>query len=275
MSDYKDIIYTVENGVATITMNRPKRGNAISSRMRDELIDVFQRVATDVNVQTVVLTGAGRYFCTGMDLAQASSSSDEEGNAVDRGLVLFDAVRHCPKPVIARVNGAAMGGGVGLVFCADIRLAVRDPAVYFRLSEVERGLVPAIISRYIVPDLGPMQARRLMLTAERVSAADAADRWSGFLTEAVEDAAALDAAVERYITLFRGNAPQAMADVKRLVACQGGGLPGAEDPSSPALQEIRRVFNRMTSSEEAAYGIGEFMAKRRPDWAAFARQSKL
>ncbi|RKP09443.1 enoyl-CoA hydratase/isomerase family protein [Thamnocephalis sphaerospora] len=270
MSAYNDIIYAVSADIATVTLNRPQRGNAISPRMRDELIQAFEQAVADPVVRAVVLTGAGRYFCTGMDLAQTGSRPDAAVDPVDAALRMFDAVRHCPKPVIARVNGPAVGGGVGLVFCADIRLAPRSTGVYFRLAEVERGLVPAVISRYIVPDLGPMRARQLMLTAERVTVADAADHWPGFLTSAVADEKALDAAVAEYTHMLCGNAPQAMADVKRLVAVQGGGLPSGETAvTTDALAAVRSVFSRMLQSKEAAYGIGEFMAKRRPDWSAF------
>ncbi|RKP24844.1 ClpP/crotonase-like domain-containing protein [Syncephalis pseudoplumigaleata] len=213
-----------------------------------------------------------------MDLAQSQESdSDDAGPApspVDGALRMFDAIRHCPKPVIARVQGPALGGGVGLVFCADIRIARRD--VYFRLSEVERGLVPAVIARYIVPDVGPMRARQLMMTARPVTATEALHAWPGFLTEVVDGERALDAAVAAYCQTLRANAPQAMADAKRLVAVLGGGeAAAAAVEEEKAVGVVKQVFTRMMTSDEAAYGIGEFLAKRRPNWDDFIAKSKL
>ncbi|KAI8051248.1 ClpP/crotonase-like domain-containing protein [Syncephalis plumigaleata] len=284
---YHDIIYTVANGIATVVLNRPKRGNAITPRMRDELIVAFKQIATDSTVRAAVLTGAGPYFCTGMDLAQTSDMADDAGPAKDpvvSAIQMFDAIRHCSKPVVARIQGPALGGGVGLVFCTDIRVAVattksvdkqqnhRSKDVYFRLSEVERGLVPAVIARYIVPDLGPVRARQLMMTALPVTAVEAAREWPGFLTSVVDDVASLDAAIADFTNALRNNAPLAMADAKRLVAALGGGEAAVQGTSSESSDDdkavgvVKQVFTRMLASEEAAYGIGEFLAKRRPNW---------
>ncbi|KAI9594855.1 ClpP/crotonase-like domain-containing protein [Syncephalis fuscata] len=291
---YHDIIYTVANGVATVTLNRPKRANAISPRMRDELTHAFRKLASDPVVRVAILTGAGQYFCTGMDLAQANSEPESSKAAKDPvvgALEMFDAIRHCPKPVIARIQGPALGGGVGLIFCADIRIAIskQSPAkavdqpgkdVYFRLSEVERGLVPAVIARYIVPDLGPVRSRELMMTARLVTAVEALREWPGFLTKTVDSVDDLDAVVAHYISLLRNNAPLAMADAKQLVSVIGGGEPAtfgstASIEEDKATKLVKQVFTRMLTSEEAAYGIGEFLAKRRPDWDAFIAQSMI
>jgi methylglutaconyl-CoA hydratase len=177
------------------------------------------------------------------------------------GKRVFEAIKRFPKPVIARVNGPALGGGVGLVSTTDIRIARAD--VYFALTEVKRGLVPAIISEYIIPDIGMLKASEYMLTGRRIHSQEA---LGSFLTAVVPDDTALDAKVKEYVEMLMTSAPGAMAEIKELVRIVG------REGSEFAAQEIEKKFVRMMGSEEAAYGIMAFLKKEAPDWG---RRAKL
>ncbi|KAI8069596.1 enoyl-CoA hydratase/isomerase [Gongronella butleri] len=268
MSDEQQILLDIKNHVATVTLNRPKRGNAFTEVMTQALFDELPKLAADPNVRVLVLTGAGKYFCTGMDLSLNRGGADPDSlkKGFVKALQAFDMLYRFPKPVIARVNGPAFGGGVGLLFTADIRVAVDD--AFFALTEVKRGLIPAIISQYIVPEVGAHKAREYMLTGRKVSAAE-----STFLDRKVP-AAQLDQAVQHYVDMLVDSAPGAMANIKRLVHDVAGHADAEKDKRVQAV--VERGYLHMMQSDEAVFGITAFMNKQKPDWNQFLKdQAKL
>ncbi|CAG8785455.1 16465_t:CDS:1, partial [Racocetra persica] len=154
----------VSNQVATITLNRPERGNALTSEMVTEFLNIFTKIEDDTSIRIIVITGAGKFFCTGLDLQISSTIPEELSNIFEIGYRFYKTIKDCPKPVIAKINGPALGGGLGLVFTTDIRITLKD--AYFSFPEVKRGVVPAIISRYVVPEIGLFKAKQYMLTGE-------------------------------------------------------------------------------------------------------------
>ncbi|GAB5587014.1 hypothetical protein Unana1_01914 [Umbelopsis nana] len=266
MSQEDQILLTIDKHVATITLNRPKRGNSMTAQLNQQLLASMQKVAADNSVRILILTGAGKYFCTGMDLGGGTEDRSPDV-AVEKGMEVYDYLYKFPKPVIARINGPALGGGVGILFACNIRIATKSS--YIALTEVKRGLIPAMISQYIVPELGQFKANEYMLTGRRVSAQECLQQ--GCLSAVVDDDQ-LDQAVQRYVDLFEESAPGAMSDIKELVRVVGG--KGAEDIHNQR-EHIKKAFVKMMNSPEAVYGIMAFTQKKKPDWNDFIKSSKL
>ena len=248
-----------DGGVATLTLNRPEVHNALSAELIAAIRDHFRALATDAAVRVVVLTGAGVSFCAGADLRwmQAAVTFTEEENRRD-ALVLtemLDAIASCPKPVVARVNGAALAGGAGLVAASDIVIAL-DTA-RFGFTETRLGLVPATISPYVVRRVGESHARALFLTAERFETPRA---LAIGLVHEMAPAEQLDAAVARTVqNLLRGG-PHALAETKALVA-------GIRERRGDELARYTAdVIARLRISEEGQEGLRSFLEKRPPRW---------
>ncbi|KAF7731617.1 EnoyL-CoA hydratase [Apophysomyces ossiformis] len=259
MSSSEVLIY-IDNHVATVTLNRPKRGNSLTPSMNRQLREALSKLEKDPEVRVLVVTGAGKYFCSGMDLG-GSRDPEELQKSVDTAFDLFDAFYRFPKPVIARINGPALGGGVGLVFTTDIRIAAED--VYFALPETKRGLIPAIISQYLVPELGVQKTREYAMTGRKVSTAE-----SPFLSSVVP-AAHLDAKVNEYAEMLKKAAPGAITDIKNLVHK----VAKDAEHEARAREDVKAAFSAMLQSEEAAYGMQAFLNKTEPDWQAFLKNS--
>ncbi|KAG0173160.1 EnoyL-CoA hydratase [Apophysomyces sp. BC1034] len=257
-----EVLVSITNSVATVTLNRPKRGNALTPSMNQQFIKILSDLAKDPKVRILVLTGAGKYFCSGMDLGGAGDRVELE-HSIKTALEVFDACYRFPKPVIARINGPALGGGVGLVFTTDIRIATDD--AYFALPEAKRGLIPAIISQYLVPELGVQKTREYAMTGRNVQAAE-----STFLSSVVPSSS-LDAKVNEYVQMLKKAAPGAIKSIKDLVHKV------AKDAAheARALEDVKAAFNAMMQSDEAKYGMHEFLNKREPNWDALLRTSKL
>ncbi|MGH7090105.1 MAG: enoyl-CoA hydratase-related protein, partial [Stellaceae bacterium] len=204
-------------GVATLTLNRPARRNAFDDALIAELSDAFARVAADSAVRALILTGAGAAFSAGGDLnwmrRMAGYGFDENHADAMRLAGMLRALNELPKPTIARVNGAAFAGGVGLVCCCDI--AVAAASAQFSISEARLGLVPATIGPYVLAAIGTRAARRYCLSAE-IFSADEAVRI-GLVHEVVPDAG-LDGAIERIVAALLAGGPMAQTRAKRLVA---------------------------------------------------------
>ncbi|KAJ3332139.1 hypothetical protein HDU76_001173, partial [Blyttiomyces sp. JEL0837] len=156
------IVNISDDGIATITLDNERRANSLSAQMVKEFLEALDRLETDDAVRVVIITGKGKYFCSGMDLAAASSSTSS--SPFDSSKHLFNRLQTFPKPTIALANGPALGGGVGLLLCTDIRLMLSS--AYIQLTEVRRGLIPAIISLYIIPEIGRSRARQWFLSGE-------------------------------------------------------------------------------------------------------------
>ncbi len=249
----------VKDAVATLTMARPEQRNALGPELVGALGRAFDGVEADAAVRVVVLTGAGSAFSAGADLSSMKSqgASDPEANrrnALEMGGV-FHRIAELPKPVIARVPGPAIGGGVGLMAACDIVVAAES--AFFSFSEVRLGIVPALISPFCIRRLGASAARRLFLTGEKLTAKAAATL--GLVDEVVPDAE-LDAGVARVAEALLQGAPGALALAKRLVG----------DVSRMTLDEAlpytADVLARVRSSDEAREGIGAFLEKRAPSW---------
>ncbi len=248
-------------GVAQITMSRPAVFNAFDGAMIAELDSAFAQVEADAAVRVVVLAGDGKHFSAGADLQwmQRASAAGLEWNTADarRFAAMLARIAQCAKPTVARVQGAALGGGVGLACACDIAIASADAG--FAVSEARFGILPAVIGPYVVNAVGPRQARRLALTATRIGAADA---LAIGLVQRVVPRDALDAAVDAVLAELLAAAPQAQAEIKRLFAQLEVGRVTAE------VQELTaQTIARVRGTDEAREGFAAFLAKRPAPWA--------
>ncbi|MDP2822179.1 MAG: enoyl-CoA hydratase-related protein, partial [Sulfuritalea sp.] len=211
---YQSILTEIDLGVGIVTLNRPERHNAFDDALIGELSEAIDLMAADPAVRVLVISSTGKSFCAGADLNWMKRAADysREENLRDSRLLagMLRKLAQCPKPTVARIQGPAYGGGVGLVACCDVAIATFD--AQFSLTEVKLGLIPAVISPHVIAAIGERYARRYMLTAERFSAAEA--YRIGLLHELVTDDAALDEAVGEIVDALLNNAPGAMAECK-------------------------------------------------------------
>lgn len=247
---------------AWLILNRPEVHNAFDAGLIAALVAALDALAGDDSVRALVLTGQGSTFSAGADLRwMRSMAKASEAENLDDSLALARLMRTLnffPKPTIARVNGSAYGGGVGLVACCDIAIGVEGAK--FSLSEVKLGLVPAVISPYVVAAIGARQARRLFQTAEVFEAPEAAR--IGLLHRCVP-ASELDEAVERELHWLGKGGPIAQAEAKALALRMGGTtLEEAERIDA----ENARLIARLRVSPEGQEGLGAFLDKRAPRW---------
>ena len=248
-----------DGSVATVTMNRPEVHNAFNPVLIEELRDAFRALAGDEKVRVVVLTGAGLSFCAGADLRwmQESVRFTEEENRRDALAIteMLEAIATCPKPVVARVNGAALAGGAGLVAASDIAIAAETAR--FAFTEARLGLVPATISPYVVRRIGESHARALFLTAERFEAPRALA--IGLVHQCVPPEE-LDAAVERTVRNLLHGGPHALAETKSLIA-------GIRNRRGADLARYTAdTIARLRVGPEGQEGLHAFLEKRPPAW---------
>jgi methylglutaconyl-CoA hydratase len=246
-------------GVATLTLNRPERHNAMSEPMIAELTAAAAVLGADPAVRVVVLTGAGASFCAGGDLGwmQAQMAADAATRADQaRALAgMLGALNALPKPVIGRIQGPAYGGGIGLMAVCDVAIGVEGAR--FGLTETRLGLIPATIGPYVLARMGEAMARRVFMSARLFDAAEAVRL--GLLARAVAPEA-LDAALEAEVAPYLACAPGAVAAAKAL-ALRLGAAPAPGDVEHSVAQLVARW-----ESPEAAEGIAAFFARRKPDW---------
>jgi methylglutaconyl-CoA hydratase len=249
-------------GVTTLTLNRAEKHNAFDDAIISELTDKLVKLDNDKSVRVVVLTGAGKSFSAGADInwMRASAQYDEARNIEDalKLAELMSTLDGMRIPTIARVNGAAFGGGVGLIACCDI--AVASTAAKFSLSEVRLGLVPSVISPYVIAAIGAQNARRYFLTADAITADKA--REIGLIHEVAEPEK-LDAAVEREVALLLKGGPKALTAAKNLIA-------GQVALSTSARRNLRsktaNIIAQLRVSKEGQEGLSAFLEKRLPNW---------
>jgi methylglutaconyl-CoA hydratase len=253
---------TREDGVATVTLNRAEVHNAFNDTVIADLTGVLRRLGDDDKVRAVVLRAEGKSFSAGADLSwmQRMAGYGHAENLADAGALaeLMRVLNFLPKPTVARVQGAAFGGGVGLVACCDI--AIASDAVSFSLSEVRLGLIPAVISPYVVAAIGERAARRYFLTAERFGA-DEALRIG--LVHQVVPADQLDSAVDTILTRLSEGGPAAQRAAKDIIFAV------AHRPVDAGL--IRDTAERIATiraSSEGREGLAGFLEKRKPAWTA-------
>lgn len=251
-----------QGSAAHLVMNRPEVHNAFDDGLIAELTAAIDAVEHDDGVRAVVLTGSGGSFSAGADLnwMRGMATASEADNLADslRLATLMRRLQFLAKPTVARVNGAAFGGGVGLVACCDI--AVTVDSARFALSEVKLGLVPAVISPYVVAAIGLRQARRLFVTGELI---DSAAALSMGLVHEVVPPDQLDAAVERVLGLLTRGGPVAQREAKRLALAMGGHtLADAERTDA----ENAALIARLRVSPEGQHGLSAFLDKTTPAW---------
>jgi methylglutaconyl-CoA hydratase len=247
-------------GFATLWLDRAEKNNAFDARIINELNQALAQVEAEPGLRFILLRGRGRHFSAGADLAwmQASAQLGRQANLDDAQALaeLMYRLAGLPIPTLAVVQGAAFGGAVGLVSCCDLAIGAED--ALFSLSEVRIGLIPAVISPFVVKALGERQARRYMLSAERFSGRDALAL--GLLHE-VAPMAELEAVVERWVDNLLQNSPAALRACKGLLTQVGGGLPdaGVRRYTESAIADIR-------VSAEGQEGLAAFLEKRNPAW---------
>lgn len=251
---------SVQGAVATVLMDRADVHNAFDPELIAGLSETFLRLDADPAVRVVVLAASGRSFSAGADLnwmKRMATYSGEENVADARALArLMRVIDHLSKPVIARVQGAAFGGGVGLVACCDMAVAAREAV--FCLSEVRLGLIPAVISPYVVRAMGSRAARRYFLTAERFGAEEA---YRLGLVHQVVDAEGLDAAVATLADHLLKGGPVALASAKDLIAAV------SDRPLDDAvIEDTARRIAAQRAGAEGQEGVAAFLEKRPPGW---------
>ena len=258
---YQNIVTEIDHGVGIITLNRADRHNAFDDAMINEISAATEAMADDPGVRVVVFSSTGKSFCAGADLnwmkrmaGYTYDASLEDSRALAE---MFRRVRQCPKPTVARVQGPAYGGGVGLVAACDIAIAVFD--AQFALTEVKLGLIPAVISPHVIAAIGERYARRFMLTAERFSAAEA--YRIGLLHEIVNDASALDEALNEIVDALLANGPDAMAECKKLIDAVAW-----RELSPDLIEDTAQRITRRRASNEGREGMSAFLEKRAPNW---------
>jgi methylglutaconyl-CoA hydratase len=257
--DYTTIKYEKINKVGYITFCRPEIHNAFNSTLLKEMLDLFGDLDGYVGLRMVVLTGEGKSFCAGADLNWMRSvinQSFEQNLAESRELAeLFYRIYTFRRPVVGKINGAAIGGGTGFVAVCDIAIAARSAR--FSFSEVKIGVVPACIGPYVIKRMGEGKARELFITGERMNAERAFE--VGLVNKVVDDGA-LDAEIQRLIESVLSSGPDAVSVAKKLVS----EVPGME-PNEFKLYTAEMIA-RLRLSEEGQEGMDAFLNKRPPKW---------
>jgi methylglutaconyl-CoA hydratase len=245
--------------LATVTMNRPDSHNALNADLIEALTRCFEELAEDQETRVVVLSGEGRSFCAGADIGYMREtvglSYEENLEDARRLAMMFWTIDECPKPVVAKVLGAAMGGGAGLLAVADV--VVADSEARFAFSEVRLGIGPVTIAPFVVRKIGTSHARSLFLTGERFDAERA--REIG-LVHRIVSRDGLDEAVEEKVGELLEGGPVAQATIKGLLRR----LETTEPMDAPGL--TARVISELRTGEEGQEGLAAFLEKREPGW---------
>jgi enoyl-CoA hydratase/carnithine racemase len=242
--------------VATLTLDRPDARNALDRELMIELTQMFSTLAYD-GTRVIVLTGAGTAFCAGADIEwmRRARDLDQDENVADAGIArnLFETIDACPRAVIAQVNGPALGGGSGLVACADVAVAVSDAK--FGFTETRLGLIPATISPYVLRTIGPGHARALFTTGERFGAERALQIG---LVHSVVERDRIEHAVADYVLHYLACGPDAIAASKQLVR---------DATAAMTLPDLAERLAITRAGNEAREGLDAFLGKRPPAWS--------
>ncbi|UCG90810.1 MAG: enoyl-CoA hydratase/isomerase family protein [Candidatus Heimdallarchaeota archaeon] len=248
------------NHVAIVTLNRPKVHNAFNPIMIEELTTIFKYLGNDTTIRAIVLTGEGKSFSAGADIKYMQESKDfsyeENHEDAHRLEQLFNTIYLTPKPVIGRINGAAFGGGIGLISVCDIVIAVKTAKMAF--SEVNLGILPAVISPYVIPKIGFTNASRFFLSGERFNAIKAHE--IGLIHELANDIPDLDQKIADILDQLFTSSPAAMASIKRLLVRN----------RDTEFQELRKYcisqIAELRTSDEGKEGLIAFLEKRPAEW---------
>lgn len=256
---YQTVLIQQKNQITTVTLNRPELHNAFNEVMIQELTKVFSTLSKDKETRVIILTGNGESFCAGADLnwmkKMANFTKKENLEDSKRLHQMLETIYRCSKPVIAKVNGSAIGGGVGLVAAADIALA--DENAKFGLSEVRLGLIPAVISPFVIKKIGEANAREYFLTGERFSA-NQAERMN--LVQGIGTKEAIEKKIEEKIKHLLSAGPEAISECKLLIEKV------ANQPIEKVSSFTSRKIAERRVSKEGQEGIQAFFEKRKPRW---------
>lgn len=256
------VLTSIEAGVARIALNRPEKRNALDRATIDALSAELRRCANDTAVRVVQITGAGKAFCAGADLGemQAQMHAGEADNLADaeRLATMLAILDSMPKPTLARVNGDGYGGALGLLGACDIVVAAADAK--FAFTEVRLGIIPAVISPFVLGKIGESAARRYFLTAETLTAATLKELG---LAHEVVPAVKLDATCADITGALLRAAPQALAEAKALI--RDVAHTSARNRAAASLEAAARLA-RLRVQAEAQEGFSAFFAKRKPSW---------
>lgn len=259
--NYEHILFSIDDSICHVTLNRPDVHNAFNRALIEELRIAFSQITTQSpgKVRAVVLSGQGKSFCAGADVNWMRASLDytQDENVADALAMarMFDAINTCPVPVIGRIHGAALGGGVGLAAVCDIVIASEETR--FAFSETKLGIAPAVISPYVLAKIGRSHARALFFTAERFGT-ERALRIG--LIHAAVPFDALDSEVERVLKELRTSAPQAIARAKTLIAT----VPELEPAN--AMQYTAETIAELRVKAEGQAGLRAFLDKQPAPW---------
>lgn len=264
----KVLLSVDELGVARVTLNNPEKHNAFDDEIISQLTTIFKQIANNKNIKVMVLASVGKSFSAGADLAwmKRMATYSYEDNLKDANALaaMLEALNFLPQPSIAKIQGAAFGGAVGLASCCDIVMASNKAS--FCLSEVKLGLIPATISPYVVSAIGLKSARRYFQTAERFFAEKAMQ--IGLVDEVVESDM-LSQAIDDMVNTLLANGPEAMRQAKELafdVAYQ--------DVSAALLQDTSKRIASIRVSKEGQEGLSAFFEKRTPSWHINSRDKR-
>lgn len=260
MSEFTRLTIEESDGVARVTLNRPDVRNAFDAELITELHRAFSSVGADEAVRVVVLQGAGKHFSAGADINWMRASADLDEAANREGALrmqeMFRAIDECPVPVIGKIHGAALGGGSGLVACCDIVIAAEGTKLAF--SEVRLGIIPAVISPFVLAKIGQSNARRLFITGERFDAAEA--KRIGLVHEVVP-ADELEARTAALLKELQKCGPAAMRESKRLIRAVSSAA-----SQEAAFELTASAIARVRTSPEGQEGLKAFLEKRPANW---------
>lgn len=247
-------------GNATITLNRPEVHNAFDPDMVHALTATLADIAADTSIRAVVISGAGKSFCAGADIAHMRQSAKftraQNFKAACESARMFHALYALNKPTIAAVHGAVRGGGCGIIAACDIAIATRTAT--FRLSEVKIGVIPAMISPYVIGAIGERQSRRYMLSGEEF---DAAEAWRIGLVHDIVEEEELVTCVGEMLGQLYSSGPQAVHAIKQLIP------KSAHSPIGPGIiNETAKIIAGIRATPEAQEGLTAFLEKRKPAW---------
>lgn len=257
----ESLVLERQGPLGLLRMNRPERHNAFDDALIAEMTEVLRGLEADDAVRVVVLSGAGKSFCAGADLAwmkrMAGFSLDENRRDAMGLATLMRTLAHLRKPTVARVQGAAYGGGVGLVACCDVAIATQKAS--FALTEARLGLTPATISPYVVSAIGERAARRYFLTGERFDSAEALRL--GLVHGLATDEPDLDDKIDGIVDALLACSPAAQLAAKELIRAV------ADRPvTSELIQDTAERIAKIRASPEGREGVASFLEKRRPSW---------
>ena len=258
-----DLLQVERDGVvALVTLNRPEVRNAFNAELIAALTEAFEALAAEPaeSLRAVMLAGAGSAFCAGADVEwmRAAAGLDEAANEADAGRLatMLETIDTCPAPVVARVHGASLGGGMGLCAVSDVAVATADAT--FGFTETRLGILPAVIGPFVLPRIGEGNARALFLTGGRFPAERA--RKIGLVHEVVADEAALDARVAAVLDELLAAGPTAVREAKALIRRLRG------QPAAQARALTVAAIARQRTSPEGQEGLSAFLEQRDPSW---------